>query len=123
METARIDDEVLKENQAWADVVLIDVPCSGLGTLKRNPEIKWQLNSNRLEELQSTQRQLLQQAVNLIQKEGKIVYATCSILPLENQKQTAWFLELYPEFKLEEVQQMLGQDSDFDGFYTLFSRK
>ena len=124
VETARIDDVVVKENQAWADVVLIDAPCSGLGTLKRNPEIKWQLNSNRLEELQSTQRQLLQQAVNLIKKEGKIVYATCSILPLENQKQTAWFLEQYPDFKLEEDQQILGQDSDFDGFYMArFSRK
>ena len=124
VKTACINDELLKENQAWADVVLIDAPCSGLGTLKRNPEIKWQLSSERLEELKSTQKQLLEQAVDLIHKEGKIVYATCSVLPSENQMQTTWFLKQHPEFKLEEEQHILGQDSDFDGFYMArFSRK
>ena len=124
VETANIDEEVLKENHAWADVVLIDAPCSGLGTLKRNPEIKWQLSLDRLKELQTTQRELLEQAVSLIQKGGKIVYATCSVLPSENQEQTTWFLNRFPSFKLEEDRQILGQESDFDGFYMArFSKK
>ena len=104
--------------------MLIDAPCSGLGTLKRNPEIKWNLTSNQLTELQQTQKQLLQQATTLVQKKGEIIYATCSILPVENHQQTAWFLTQFPEYKLEEENQILAQNSRFDGFYMArFSKK
>ena len=117
IETALLTNQVLASHKEWANVVLIDAPCSGMGTLKRNPEIKWNLTPERLEELKKIQRQLLEQAASLIQPDGKIIYATCSILPSENQGQTAWFLAQYPEFKLEDEKQILAQDSHFDGFY------
>ena len=112
-----LTNQVLASHKEWANVVLIDAPCSGMGTLKRNPEIKWNLTHERLEELKKTQRQLLEQAASLIQPDGKIIYATCSILTSENQEQTAWFLAQYPEFKLKDEKQILAQDSNFDGFY------
>ena len=71
IETLLMSEKVLDQYNQWADIVLIDAPCSGLGTLKRNPEIKWNLTSNELTELQQTQKQLLQQATTLVQKKGK----------------------------------------------------
>ena len=124
IETLLMSEKVLDQYNQWADIVLIDAPCSGLGTLKRNPEIKWNLTSNELTELQQTQKQLLQQATTLVQKKGKIIYATCSILPVENHQQTTWFLTQFPEYKLEEENQILAQNSRFDGFYMArFSKK
>ena len=101
----------------WADRVLIDAPCSGLGTLKRNPEVKWNLTQEKLKELKQTQRDLLLKGAALVCPGGALIYATCSLLPSENQEQTAWFLKQNPSFKLDQEISHLASDSAFDGFY------
>ena len=101
----------------WADRVLIDAPCSGLGTLKRNPEIKWNLTQEQLSALQQTQRDLLLKGAKMVRPGGALIYATCSLLPSENQEQTTWFLEQNPIFQLEQELVHHASNSAFDGFY------
>lgn len=101
----------------WADRVLIDAPCSGLGTLKRNPEIKWNLSLAQLNDLHNTQKELLRKGAKLVKTGGALIYATCSFLPSENQEQTAWFLAQNPNFNLDQETIHLPSDSTFDGFY------
>ena len=101
----------------WADRVLIDTPCSGLGTLKRNPEIKWNLTQEQLTDLFQTQRDLLLKGAAMVRPGGALIYATCSLLPAENQDQTAWFLKQNPSYKLDKEITHLASDSAFDGFY------
>ena len=101
----------------WADRVLIDAPCSGLGTLKRNPEIKWNLTEQQLETLKETQRTLLLKGAKMVKNGGALIYATCSILPAENQAQINWFLQQNNSFTLEEENAIALSQSAFDGFY------
>ncbi len=102
-----------------ADRVLIDAPCSGLGVLSRNPDAKWKLNLEFLEEIKQTQQNILQEYSKMTKKGGKLVYATCSILPSENQKQVETFLnsENGKDFKLIEDKKILSHQTGFDGFY------
>jgi 16S rRNA (cytosine967-C5)-methyltransferase len=124
-----IQTEILKqgatlpENENWADVVLVDAPCSGLGTLKRNPELKWRLTEATLKSLQQTQTALLQQAAPWIKPNGVLVYATCSILPSENQQIVNTFLNSHEGFQLEEEQSYYAHQSSFDGFYMARMKK
>jgi len=108
---------LLQANTNWADVLLIDAPCSGLGTLKRSPEIKWNLRPETLKSLQETQRELLLKGANWVKKGGSMVYATCSILPSENEDQVASFLKENADFNLIEQKNILPSESAFDGFY------
>jgi len=118
LEAAVLEDKTsLQENTNWADVLLIDAPCSGLGTLKRSPEIKWNLQPETLESLQATQRELLNKGANWVKKGGSMVYATCSILPSENEEQIVSFLESNADFSLVEEKTILPTKSAFDGFY------
>lgn len=101
-----------------ADRLLLDVPCSGLGTLKRSPHIKWRLKPDFLEKIKATQQHILQTYSPICKTGGKLVYATCSILPSENQEQVKTFLasEAGSTFKLIKDKQILP-DEGFDGFY------
>ncbi len=108
---------LLQANTNWADVLLIDAPCSGLGTLKRSPEIKWNLRPETLKSLQETQRELLYKGANWVKKGGSMVYATCSILPSENEDQVTSFLKENADFNLIEQKNILPSESAFDGFY------
>lgn len=112
-----------KQLNAWADVVLIDAPCSGLGTLKRNPEIKWRLTPERLDELKALQEQLLTQASSWLKPNGVMVYATCSILPSENEQQITTFLTQHPEFEVEEQHAFFAHQSPYDGFFMVRLRR
>lgn len=107
----------LDQLEEWADRVLIDAPCSGLGTLKRNPEIKWNLTPEQLTSLKETQRALLTKGSKIVQNGGSLIYATCSLLPLENKAQIDWFLENNPAFTLDKEITHLASNSTFDGFY------
>lgn len=113
----------IEKNHSWADVVLIDAPCSGIGTLKRNPELKWRLTEEQLQERIETQQKLLLQARNWVKAGGVLVYATCSILPSENEKQLDWFLSKTPDFSVEESQTLFAHQSTFDGFFVARMRK
>ena len=75
-----------------ADRVLIDAPCSGLGVLRRNPDSKWKLQPEFIDNIKKTQQEVLQQYSKMLRPGGKMVYATCSVLPSENQEQVAKFL-------------------------------
>lgn len=102
-----------------ADVVLIDAPCSGTGTLKRDADKKWKLTPEFLEEIVTVQQQILQDYAKLTKVGGTLVYATCSILPSENQEQVQQFLatELGSQFELEKDNMLFAHQTGYDGFY------
>lgn len=83
---------LLEELEGKADRVFVDVPCSGSGTWRRNPETRWRFGPAALDELQAAQRGLLAQGLKLLKPGGRLVYATCSILPAENDEQVHWAL-------------------------------
>lgn len=111
--------KVIKKLHEKADRVLIDAPCSGLGVLKRNPDSKWKLQPEFIDNIKMVQRQVLEDYSKIVKPGGKLVYATCSILPSENQEQIAFFLktEIGSQFKLVEDRRILASESGFDGFY------
>lgn len=99
------------------DRVLLDVPCSGLGVLRRNPDTKWKLKEEELLRLQQTQKEILESYSKLLKPGGKLVYSTCSLLPSENDQQVQDFLKSHPGFKLLSEQTFMPQQRDWDGFY------
>ncbi|MCF6437155.1 methyltransferase domain-containing protein [Pseudoalteromonas sp. MMG022] len=100
------------------DRVLLDVPCSGTGVLRRNPDAKWHIQSDNLDSLVALQSEILQRYSQMCKLGGRLVYATCSVLPSENQQQVETFLANNPHFKLvEELHLLPGVNSEFDGFY------
>lgn len=111
--------KVIKRLHESADRLLLDVPCSGLGVLRRNPDSKWKLTPDFIDSIQQTQQDIIQRYARMIKPEGKLVYATCSILASENQDQIKAFLtsEAGEGFQLEDERIILPQDEGFDGFY------
>lgn len=118
--------KVIKKLYDKADRVLIDAPCSGLGVLRRNPDAKWKLRPDFIEKIKTTQQDILQQYSRMTKVGGQLVYATCSILPSENQEQVKTFLksEAGKNFTLLKDKKVLSHQSGFDGFYmALLERK
>jgi 16S rRNA (cytosine967-C5)-methyltransferase len=111
--------KTIKRLKESADRLLLDVPCSGLGVLRRNPDTKWKLSAESIEKVQVTQQEILQSYPSMLKKGGQLVYATCSILPSENEEQIKKFLasEAGKDFELIEDRKVLAQESGFDGFY------
>lgn len=111
--------KVIKKLHDKADRVLIDAPCSGLGVLKRNPDSKWKLQPEFIDEIKKTQEEVLASYSKMVKVGGKLVYATCSILPSENEKQVQKFLktEFGQNFKFVKDEKVLAHQSGFDGFY------
>lgn len=109
----------IKKLYGKADRVLIDAPCSGLGVLRRNPDSKWKLQPEFLDNIKNVQQEILQQYAKMVKQGGKLVYATCSVLPSENQNQIAEFLasESGKDFRLVKDNKVLAHISGFDGFY------
>jgi 16S rRNA (cytosine967-C5)-methyltransferase len=117
VETCRISDVAITRLQNKADRLLLDVPCSGLGVLKRNPDAKWKLTIMEIERVRKIQQSILEQYPVMLKKKGIMVYATCSILPSENSEQVRRFLENHPqEFELLEEKQIWPSEG-YDGFY------
>ena len=120
IETRVIDStKVIKKLYDKADRVLIDSPCSGLGVLRRNPDAKWKLQPDFLDNIRKTQQDIIQQYSKMVKPKGKLVYATCSVLPSENQNQVKEFLksEAGSGFTLLKEKKVLSHKSGFDGFY------
>lgn len=118
IETRAIDSsKVIKRQYDSADRVLLDVPCSGLGVLRRNPDAKWKLKPAFLTQIRATQQQILQDYSKMLKVGGKMVYATCSILPSENQQQVKSFLEKSPNFKWLNERILSPAQQGCDGFY------
>ena len=80
--------------------MLVDAPCSGLGTLRRNPDLKWRQSPKAIDELQAKQTAILASAARLLKPGGRLVYATCSIIPDENEGIADAFTAAHPEFEL-----------------------
>lgn len=117
---------------ARADFVLLDVPCTGTGTLRRHPDARWRLTPEVLATLTDLQREILEASGALIPGGGHLVYSTCSLEEEENQRQVEAFLAAHPDFRVEEtgavpsryltregVLQVLPQDTGFDGSFAV----
>lgn len=131
-------DSWVKRNTQTADIVLVDAPCTGTGTWRRNPDSRWNLSHSDIDELTQLQSSILNSASRLVKPGGTLFYATCSVLSAENEAQTEQFLNVHPEFaacslnteqffnqaQLEQLWQpsnsqlrMLASLNNSDGFY------
>ena len=117
--------KVIKKLQEKADRVLIDAPCSGLGVLKRNPDAKWKLQPEFIDNIRKVQSEVLESYSRIVKPGGKLVYATCSVLPSENQEQVQKFLksEAGQHFTFVKESKILASESGFDGFYMALLEK
>ncbi|QFU22974.1 RsmB/NOP family class I SAM-dependent RNA methyltransferase [Shewanella eurypsychrophilus] len=109
--------KTIKRLKLSADRVLLDVPCSGLGVLKRNPDAKWRDTPERLPVLVELQKHILQSYSRMVKVGGILVYATCSIMPEENRDQIDAFLAENKHFTFIEDENITVAESGFDGFY------
>lgn len=101
------NDQRVKRLRGKAHRVLVDAPCSGLGTLRRNPDLKWRQHPESLQELVDLQARILRQASRCVAPGGRLVYATCSVLPEENERQVEAFLAENPEFTLLDASKIV----------------
>ena len=118
--------KVIKKLHNSADRVLLDAPCSGLGVIRRNPDSKWKLQPEFIEKIKGIQHDILRSYSKMVKPGGKLVYATCAILPEENAEQVKSFLdsEQGEAFTLEKDQNIYASEFGFDGFYmALMSKK
>ena len=126
IEPRHIDStKVIKKLYDKADRVLIDAPCSGIGVLRRNPDAKWKLQPDFIEKIKKTQQDILKQYSRMVKTGGQLVYATCSVLPSENQEQVDIFLtsEEGKDFTFVKDNKVLSHKTGFDGFYMALLEK
>ena len=114
--------KVIKRLANSADRLLLDVPCSGLGVLKRNPDAKWKLSMEFIGKIRELQQHILQDYCDMLKPGGLMVYSTCSILPSENEKQVQHFLSGRKGFELIEEKHIFPSEG-FDGFYMALLKK
>lgn len=111
------DDPKLKKLKKKMDWILVDAPCTGTGTMRRNPDMKWKFSEETLPRLLGQQRLIFEKALSYLKPNGYIVYATCSLLKQENQEQVDHFMKTY-QLEMEGVPfQSLPSDGGMDGFY------
>ena len=126
IEVREIDSsKVYKKLYGSADRVLIDAPCTGLGVLRRNPDSKWKMQPDFLDKIIKTQQEILRNYSKIVKPGGKMVYATCSILPQENSDQVKSFLssEEGKDFKLVKDKKIYASKSGYDGFFMALLEK
>lgn len=124
IETKLIESaKTIKRLHESADRVLLDVPCSGLGVLRRNPDAKWKLEPAFIDRIRNTQREILDTYTGMVKPGGYCVYATCSILPSEDEQQVEWFLKQHPTFRLVKQLRVSVAQTGHDGFYMALLHK
>ncbi len=125
IETRHIENsKVTKRLNGYADRLLLDVPCTGSGVIKRNPDSKWKFSQKKLDELVNTQSDIIERYSKIVNDKGKMVYATCSIFPEENSGVVNTFLKNNDGWKLDSEESILPHKFDSDGFYhATLSRK
>lgn len=121
----RWDATILDENMVGkADIVIADLPCSGLGVLGKKTDLKYKMTEEIEEELISLQREILDVVQSYVKPGGKLLYSTCTVHRGENEENAAWFVKRHPHFTLRQEKQMLPGTDSCDGFYiALFTRK
>ncbi|MEO6302807.1 MAG: RsmB/NOP family class I SAM-dependent RNA methyltransferase [Bacteroidia bacterium] len=123
VETRVIEDsKTIKRLEGKADKVLLDVPCSGLGVIKRNPDAKWKLTAEVIERTKKLQQKILSEYSEMVKVNGELVYSTCSILPSENKKQVDEFLLNNANFEFVKEKTIMPSEG-FDGFYMALLKK
>jgi len=116
-------DSTIDDFKESADRLLLDVPCSGLGVLKRNPDAKWKLSLSFINEIIETQKNILHRYTKMLKPGGLAVYATCSILPDENENQVKNFLAKNKNFTLVKEKRVSPTNPLSDGYYMALLRK
>lgn len=115
--------KTIKRMAGTADRLLLDVPCSGMGILRRNPDAKWKLRPEFLDEITATQYHILSTYSKILKPGGRMVYATCSILPRENARQVERFLNENSDYRLIEQYPIYASVDGYDGFYMALLEK
>ncbi len=126
VETKVIDsNKTIKRLEDSFDAVLLDVPCSGLGVLRRNPDTKWKLSAEEITRLVQLQKEILQDYSKLAKKNGRMVYSTCSVLNEENEQQVQFFLnsEAGKNWQLKAEKRLWPHRDGYDGFYAALLEK
>lgn len=111
---ACIYDIVSKEK---ADIVIADLPCSGLGVLRKKTDIRYKMTAEKEKSLSILQREMLSNVCDYVKYGGTLMYSTCTINKMENEENTAWFLIAHPEFELVKERQIFPDEGNGDGFY------
>lgn len=132
------DSRQLDQFQGIADRVLVDAPCSGLGTLHRHPDIRWRQTPEKIEELAILQKELLETTANWVKPQGILVYATCTLTYQENEGVIEHFLASHPHWKIDVPSpnspvakwmtasgsiKILPHQQDMDGFFMVKLKK
>lgn len=117
---ARVYD---KELEGRADIVIADLPCSGLGVLGKKTDLKYKMTQKQQEELVGLQREILSVVCNYVKPGGRFVYSTCTIHKKENEDNARWFLKNHPDFELLKEQQRIPGTDSGDGFYIALFQK
>ncbi len=109
--------------ESASDIVVADLPCSGLGVLGKKADLKYKMTSGIQEELVCLQRDILSVVCRYVKQDGRLLYSTCTIHKKENEENTRWFLKRHPDFELLKEQQRLPGSDNGDGFYIAMFRK
>lgn len=118
MTAAVMDATVLDEDSIdKADIVIADLPCSGLGILRKKTDIKYKMTPEKEKELVALQRQMLDVVCHYVKPGGTLIYSTCTIHCGENEENAAWFVDNHPEFTLEKMEQIFPGKAYGDGFF------
>ena len=111
------------EKEEKMDIVLADLPCSGLGVLGKKPDLRYKMTPEKEEELARLQQKILSVVQAYVKPGGTLVYSTCTIHRVENEENTRWFLENHPKFRLRKERQLLPGADRGDGFYIAVMEK
>lgn len=117
--TAKQQDATVRDEESVgkADILIADLPCSGLGVLRKKTDIKYRMSNGQQQELAALQRQILDAVHAYVKPGGTLIYSTCTIHRSENEENVAWFVEKYPEFEIVEMKQMFPEETLGDGFF------
>jgi len=116
----RLADATKIEINEDVDIIFADVPCSGLGTLAKKPDIKWKREREDITVLADLQKKILESAAKILKPGGVLVYSTCTIEPEENVENIQWFLDNHPEFEIDPADKYLPEDICKGGFMEIF---
>jgi len=113
-------DELFRDFKGKFDWILLDVPCSGSGTMRRNPDLKWKFSYDKLEEYINIQEKIFEETLNLIKPNGRIVYITCSLFQEENMNQIIKFQKKYGvKIENNSIFQTVPISNKMDGFFSV----
>jgi len=124
MKAVQMDATVMDEASCGrADIVIADLPCSGLGVMRKKTDIRYKMTPEKMASLVELQREMLHTVCSYVKEGGILLYSTCTIHRRENEETVAWFLEKHPEFELLYMQRIFPQEEFGDGFFIAKMRK